>query len=83
MSTVVISPGQKHKVEMEVTGGTLLTWNFKTEEFDVGFSVDYEGCETVVTYCRVDSHNYLQKGRLECMEDGKCKRDLNPFMIIL
>ena len=70
---VTIPPGQKRTVEIEVSAGTELAWNFKTKEFDVGFALNYEGCEPILKYCRVDSHIYLQKGKHFCKDDGKCK----------
>lgn len=49
------------------------SWAFKTDKWDIGFSILYEGTETVVPYSRVNSHQDLQCGSLLCEKDGKCK----------
>lgn len=70
-----VPAGQKLDLDYEIVNpGTVLSWAFKTDGYDIGFGVFYcsDGGEVeVVDFCRVDSHILLQKGSYKCDNPGK------------
>ena len=68
-----VEPGKFISVEVRVDAGDFMLWNFKTDDHDIGFQLDYEDTEPIIPFCRVDSHKFLQKGIIRCEFSGKCK----------
>ena len=68
-----IPPGKKHTIQINARAGSTLSWNFRTEQYDIGFRVDCDETEPIIKYTRVDSHMTLQKGLIICQKAGKCK----------
>ncbi|CAG7721379.1 unnamed protein product [Allacma fusca] len=68
-----IEAGQDFTVEVDAERGNQICWNFKTFDYDIGFSVNFqgnEGDESIVKNCRVDSHIHVQKGMITCEKQG-------------
>ena len=74
-----ISPGKKHTIQINAQAGSTLSWNFRTEQYDIGFSVDLDDTEKIIKYARVDSHMTLQKGIITCQKTGKCKQSIASY----
>src|SRR4051794_33447650 len=70
---VTVPPRKCHEVRVEAKKGDTILWNFKTEEFDIGFKVlcEADGVMTV-GYCKVDSQKFLQKGIITVQVSGTC-----------
>ncbi|CAG7785370.1 unnamed protein product [Allacma fusca] len=71
LTTVVVPAGSTHDISLDILAGATLCWNFKTEQYDIGFRIQFDNIEDVVPYSRVDSHIYLQKGMFTCEHTGK------------
>ena len=59
-----------------------LIWNFKADEYDIGFQVELDGKQSIIDYSRVDAHKYLQKGLIACNTMGKCEFAINYCFIL-
>ncbi|CAG7702730.1 unnamed protein product, partial [Allacma fusca] len=47
------------------------SWNFRTEDFDIGFSILHNDKDCILNYQRVDSHLKNQEGALNCEKPGR------------
>ena len=77
MKKVVLGAGQKVMLDLHIpTAGSVLSWNFKTDDYDAGFHVYFESVSPkneIVSCPRCDSHINVQKGSLTCDKPGKCE----------
>ena len=75
MKKVVLGSGQKLTLDLHIpAAGSVLNWNFKTDDYDVGFYVYFESPKNEIVSCpRCDSHINVQKGSLSCEKAGKCE----------
>ena len=77
MKTETLGAGQQFTVDLQApTAGTVLNWNFKTDDYDVGFCVYFGSVspENEIVSCPgCDSHINVQKGSLPCDKPGKCE----------
>lgn len=75
MDSAVVVKGDKLQLDFLVTNpNSILRWEFKTEENDIGFGVHYKGedetLKVLVPVQRVDSHLIPEDGLLECEQPG-------------
>ncbi|CAG7721381.1 unnamed protein product [Allacma fusca] len=73
LQKLVLNAGQDHTVEFLLQSGQRLTWNFRTDDYDIGFSVSLKTESeplNIIGYSRLDSHLFLQKGTFLCEVDG-------------
>ncbi len=48
MSSVLVASRRRHVVELEVTAiGSILKWEFLTDNYDIGFGITLDGDEVV------------------------------------
>ena len=77
MKKVVLGSGQKLTLDLHIpAAGSVLNWNFKSDDYDVGFHVYFESVspkDAIVSCLRCDSHINVQKGSLPCDKPGKCE----------
>ncbi|CAG7829190.1 unnamed protein product [Allacma fusca] len=68
--TVTVPASSDYEVPLKVTSvGTVLSWNFKSDSYDIGFKFLED--ETVLFSCsRCDSHINTQKGIFACEKAG-------------
>ncbi|KAJ8312729.1 hypothetical protein KUTeg_010102 [Tegillarca granosa] len=74
LKTVTVPRGEKYLVEHIVeTPGSYLRWEFKTDDYDIGFAVlkkQSKGNAQVVPMSRMNSHVVTQDGSYTCQEPG-------------
>ena len=74
LKSVAVLPGQKFSVDLhDIDVGTQIMWNFKTEGYNIGFSLCMGENEVLVPSCKTDAHLHTQKGMWYCEKAGKCK----------
>jgi len=67
-----VKAGETIPLEINVsTPDTVLSWEFQTENHDIGYSIFYEGKEEVVPFSRVDSQLKEVKGSIICRHPGR------------
>lgn len=75
METVSVARSDKYKVEVDVDkAGSILRWEFRTDDFDLGFGVVFirDGQEEeVVPVKRANCHQVVHDGSHLCEERGK------------
>ncbi|CAG7837042.1 unnamed protein product [Allacma fusca] len=73
MQTELVAAGQRFMVDIFISNaGTTLSWNFKTEHYDIGFYVYLDdNIKEIVSCPRCDAHIHVQKGTLVTKEAGK------------
>ncbi|CAG7636611.1 unnamed protein product [Allacma fusca] len=68
--TLTVGAGSKFEMDLDIAvPNSSLKWNFKTDGYDIGFSVKFENKE-VVPYRRVDSHKTREEGSITCDRTG-------------
>eukprot|EP01127_Copromyxa_protea_P014321 TRINITY_DN3971_c0_g1_i1.p1 TRINITY_DN3971_c0_g1~~TRINITY_DN3971_c0_g1_i1.p1 ORF type:complete len:412 (+),score=96.28 TRINITY_DN3971_c0_g1_i1:54-1289(+) len=76
-SYVSISRSSSHEVEHSFSAGDLISWEFKTKGYDIGFTVHHLVSDTekkeVVAMERHEAHKRVVTGSLEIKEEGKYK----------
>ncbi|KAK7499112.1 hypothetical protein BaRGS_00009659 [Batillaria attramentaria] len=74
LETATVSRGEKLCLQFEVTKpGSVLRWEFKTDDFDIGFGVFLKtdkGREAVYPVERVNSHMVPEDGSVTCQQTG-------------
>jgi hypothetical protein len=70
MKTMTVDSGKKVTVDVRVdTSKSRLSWNFKTEKHDIGFTVLSPCNEELIRVSRADSA-FMQKGAIICEGAG-------------
>jgi hypothetical protein len=68
--TLTVGAGQKFEMDIEIAvPNATLKWNFKTDAYDIGFSVKFENKE-VFPYRRVEAHKTREEGSVTCEKTG-------------
>ncbi|GFO27387.1 sec14-like protein 2 [Plakobranchus ocellatus] len=80
---VSIGRGSSHQLEIPISlPGSIITWQFKTDGFDIGFGVYKRTCdqrqkardmEAVLELGRVNSHMVPEDGSVQCLHTGTCE----------
>ena len=78
LQSCVVEPKKQFEVEIKASTQERILWNFKTEDHDIGFKVEFEDGSNVVQFCRVDSDRLLQKGSLKVGKSGTCEFPSSP-----
>ncbi|XP_035710360.1 SEC14-like protein 2 [Folsomia candida] len=66
-----IPAGNSISIEYHVSSPrTQLSWTFKTERWDIGFSILYDATQVVVPFSRLGSDDQLQSGSVLCQHSG-------------
>ncbi|KAK3084025.1 hypothetical protein FSP39_006958, partial [Pinctada imbricata] len=75
MTKISVPRGEKVLIDFNVEKeGSILNWEFKTEDYDIGFGVLYKsdkGNVPVVPVSRVNSHLVAEDGSWTCQKTGK------------
>ncbi|CAG7734304.1 unnamed protein product [Allacma fusca] len=66
---VNVAAGGKFTRSFEIFTGEKMSWNFKTEDYDIGFEVLMNG-EQMFPYAKVDAHLCIQDGLVSASKDG-------------
>ncbi|CAG7732530.1 unnamed protein product [Allacma fusca] len=68
-SRVIIRPGKTFMLNYNLEEGQRISWNFKTEAYNIGF--EFQFCnKAVFEYTKADSHIYLQDGLYDVVQPG-------------
>ncbi|CAG7720617.1 unnamed protein product, partial [Allacma fusca] len=68
--TVSIPPGDKFVKSFELSAGNRISWNFKTDSYDIGFEFRLNDVRLLFPYARADAHICMQDGCLDVIEEG-------------
>ncbi|XP_064396571.1 SEC14-like protein 4 [Halichondria panicea] len=70
MSSVLVASRRRHVVELEVTAiGSILKWEFLTDNYDIGFGITLDGDE-VTPVDRKECHIFPDSGAHVCEQTG-------------
>jgi hypothetical protein len=71
MITIDISAGQEYRLDLEIgKENTTLEYSFKTDHYDIGFSIMYNFSDEILPFRKCDSHLAPEEGSIECEEIG-------------
>ena len=77
LTSVVVEPGMTHEIDFHMQAGSRLSWNFKTENLDIGFRLVFEDGKEIIPNHRVDAHVFVQRGEIVCEQTGRCESIFN------
>jgi len=74
-TTVVVNARDKITKDFEISDqNAILEWKFKTENYDIGFHLIFEGDQEIqelLPYSRVNAHASVQQGSHRCQQSGR------------
>jgi hypothetical protein len=68
-TTIVVAARDKFVTGFDLKAGNRISWNFKTDFYDIGFSF-LKGEEPMFPPCRADGYVCVQDGLADIVEDG-------------
>ena len=84
LTTVQVAAGDCYVVELtNIEEGSELSWNFKTEQYNIMFYFTFNEDEKVFDRAVTDSHLLLQKGLYVATKSGKCKLMTGNLLTII
>ncbi|CAG7732529.1 unnamed protein product [Allacma fusca] len=67
--TVVVNAGEKYIRSFNLRFGNRISWNFKTDMYDIGFQCFLDG-QPLYSYAKTDAHKCTQEGLIDAAEPG-------------